>query len=188
MKKLFKIIIIVFAVLLIGAAVFALLTFGDVLSYTATGVEIRAPMGVLVGKALVVYNPGLSGGAKDAASKIANGLKSNGYQITFAGIRSTAAADTSGYDIIVVGGPIYAGKPLASVQGYLNSLNPPVNSTVGVFGIGNGPAESTDQHVVANEVAPLPSDSTVTLKTVMKIATSENLDARCSEFVTSLLH
>jgi hypothetical protein len=37
-------------------------------------------------------------------------------------------------------------------------------------------------------VAPLPSDSPVTLKTVMKISNKENLDARCSEFTTVLLH
>jgi hypothetical protein len=87
----------------------------------------------------------------------------------------------------VVGGPIYAGAPLASVQGYLSSLNPPTDAIVGVFGIGNGPEDTTDMHVIAAEVAPLPSDSPVILKTVMKIATSENLGTRCQEFVTALL-
>jgi flavorubredoxin len=188
MKKAFKITLIVLAVLLIVSAIAALFVFADLISYTATGVEIRTPMGVLVGKALVVYNPGLSGAASNAASKIANGLKSNGYEVTLAGVRSAAAANTTGFNVIVVGGPIYAGKPTGSIQAYLNSLNPPANASVGVFGIGQGPADSTDPHVVASEVAPLPSGSTVTLKTVMKIATSENLDNRCSEFVTALLH
>ena len=100
---------------------------------------------------------------------------------------SAAAADTAGYNLIIGGGPIYAGKPTASIQGYLNGLTPPANSKVGVFGIGQGPADSTDPAVVASEVAPLPSGSPVVIKEVMKIATSENLDSRYTEFVTALL-
>lgn len=161
--------------------------FGDLASYTATGSEVRAPSTAMVGKALVVYDPGLSGTATAAASKIADDLAAKGYEVTFAGVRSSAAGNTSGFGAIVVGGPIYAGKPAASIQGYLNSLNPPPGTLVGVFGRGNGPADSTEQNVIASEVAPLLSGSTLTLKFVTKIGDSDNVDALCQQFVTSLL-
>jgi len=53
--------------------------------------------------------------------------------------------------------------------------------------MGVGPEETTDLHVIASEVASLPSDSSVVLMTVMKIATSENIDERCQLFVSNLL-
>jgi flavorubredoxin len=187
MEKLFKIVIIILAVLIIAVAIVAIVIFGDIVSYTATGVEIKSPTDTQIGKALVVYDPGLSGAAKNAAENAVDGLASNGYEVTFAGVRSAATGNTSDFNVIVVGGPIYGGKPVSSIQGYLNGLNPPANATIGVFGIGSGTADSTDMHVVASEVAPLPSDSPVALKTAMKIATSENLDSRCQEFITDLL-
>jgi hypothetical protein len=49
-------------------------------------------------------------------------------------------------------------------------LNPQAGARVGVFGIGNGPADSDNPAVIASEVAPLPSGSPVGLNEVMKIA------------------
>jgi flavodoxin len=174
-------------VFIIAAAVFAVVLFGDVAGALASGSETLSPVGEAVGRALVVYNPGLSGAARNAAAKIAERLQLSDYEVVLAGVSSAAAGNTSGYAVIVVGGPIYAGKPTASIQGYLNRLNPTAKATVGVFGIGDGPADSDDPVVIASEVAPLPSDSPVTLKTVMKISNKENLDARCTEFTTALL-
>jgi flavodoxin len=187
MRRIFKIMIALFALLVIGVGLFAALIFGDLASYTATGSEVRTPPIAMVGKALVVYDPGLSGTAKAAASTIADDLQAKGYEVTFAGVRNSAAGNTSGFDVIVVGGPIYAGAPTASIQGYLNSLNPQSSARVGVFGRGNGPADSTDQHVIASEVAPLSSGSTLSLKFVMKIGDNDNVAAMCQQFVTSLL-
>ena len=187
MRRLFKIIIVLFALLIIGAGLFAALVFGDLASYTATGSEVRSPTVAMVGKALVVYDSGLSGTATAVASKIADELAAKGYEVTLAGVRSSATASTSGFGVVVVGGPIYAGKPTASIQSYLNGLNPPAGALVGVFGRGNGAADSTDQSVIASEVAPLPSGSALTLKFVTKIGDTDNVDALCQQFVTSLL-
>ncbi|MGZ7050281.1 MAG: hypothetical protein ACXVHO_09770, partial [Methanobacterium sp.] len=84
--------------------------FYDVMSYTATGSEKLDPAGTMVGKALVVYNPGISGASKNVASKIAQNLQAKGYAVDLAGISSTTAKNTSGYNVIVVGGPVYAGN------------------------------------------------------------------------------
>lgn len=92
----------------------------DVAGNFATGSQ-TLPNGVAIGTALVVYDPGLSGGAKDVAPKIGYDLQSQGYTVVLAGVKSSDAANTTGYDVIVVGGPIYAGKPASTVQSYLNS-------------------------------------------------------------------
>ena len=46
----------------------------------------------------MVYDPGLTGGAKDAATKIGYDLQDAGYNVTLAGVKSAAAINTAGYD------------------------------------------------------------------------------------------
>ena len=46
----------------------------DLASYTAVGSTTLEPAGTAVGSALVVYNPGISGDAKDAADIVAGDL------------------------------------------------------------------------------------------------------------------
>ena len=77
----------------------------DLAAYTATGSRTLTPAGTSIGKALVAYDPGLSGTAKGVANKIASDLQASGYTVTLAGIKSSAAAQTSDYGVIVAGGP-----------------------------------------------------------------------------------
>ena len=95
-------------IILIVVVAFAGMAFivYDVMSYTATSSETLNPTGNMAGSALVVYDPGVTGASKNAASVIAGNLQSNGYKVNLAGIRSTEAATTSGYDVIVISGPI----------------------------------------------------------------------------------
>lgn len=86
----------------------------------------------ITGKALIVYDPGLTGGTKTAALYMAEDLKSKGYEVKVAGVRSHDALDTSGYDVMIVGSPTYGAAPTDSITIYLNSLKPPENITVGV--------------------------------------------------------
>lgn len=109
----------------------------DTLSSQATGSELIRPSGPITGKALVVYNPGLSGAPKDVATQVANDLKAKGYEVMLAGVKSAAAANVSGYDVIVAGGPVYGGKVSPSVYSYLQSLAPPAGARVGAFAIGS---------------------------------------------------
>jgi hypothetical protein len=74
------------ALLVIGVGVFAALVFGDLASYTATGSEVKSPTVALVGKALLVYDPGLSGAASAVANKIADDLTAKGYEVTYADV------------------------------------------------------------------------------------------------------
>ena len=117
------------------------------MSFTDTGSKALSPAGAPAGKALVVYNPGLSGAPKTAAAEIATDLQSRGYTVTLAGIKSAAAANTSGYDVIVAGGPMYFGRVSNSVDSYLKGLKPQKDAAVGVFGT-TGSAQFHDSDIV----------------------------------------
>jgi hypothetical protein len=84
MKKILKIIAIIFITLVVGfGAVFAAFAL-DLASYTATSSETLKHTGTSIGQALVVYDPGFSGAAKQAASKIAEDLQAKGYTVDLA--------------------------------------------------------------------------------------------------------
>ena len=61
---------------------------------------------------------------KASPTKLPADLQTSGYTVTLAGIKSSAAAHTANYRVIVVGGPIYAGTPTGSVKDFLSNLNP----------------------------------------------------------------
>lgn len=186
MRKIFKIILFTLVLLVILAVASSSLIILDVAGNLASDSK-TLPHGSAIGKALVVYNPGLTGGAKDIATKIGYNLQDAGYEVILAGVKSSTAANTTGYSVIVVGGPIYAGKPTSTVQAYLNSLNPPTNAKVGAFGYGSIKIDDADSVAVRQEVALLPNDSTLTLNAAIKVASGDDVDSKCQEFVTNLL-
>ena len=100
--------------------------------------------------------------------------------MTLAGIKSSAAAHTSGYSVIVVGGPIYGGKPTGSVDAFLRNLNPTQAIRLGVFGSGSF-------NVPTDKVAVLPKNSNLTITYSTKILSSDIQSVRCEDFVNQLL-
>ena len=195
MRKILKIILVIFAAIIIIVGAFGAIIFLDLASYTATGSQTLTPTGTSVGKALVIYDPGLSGTSKGVADKIASDLQVQSYTVTLAGIRSSAAANTTDYSIVVVGGPIYAGSPTGSVKSYLNNLSPGHASPgygaymfirVGVFGSGQGPTSPEDIATIKNSVAAL-SNGTLSNAIVVKIGQTEDLNTRAQNFVNQLI-
>jgi menaquinone-dependent protoporphyrinogen IX oxidase len=186
--------IILIAVMVTAAGLFV---YFDLMSYTATGSETLSPAGASAGKALVAYDPGVSGAAKNTAIKIAGDLRSKGYSVNLAGVRSATAMSVSGYDVIVVDGPTYGDKLGSSVQTYLQNLNASPKAKIGVFTTGIGAPKSNDPGYMINFVANLPDNSPVKVKSAMKLVTgmngnavnqtSGNIDRQCSEFVSELL-
>jgi flavodoxin len=193
MKKMLKIIFSIFVVIIIIISAFAAIIFLDLASYTATGSKILEATGNSVGKALVVYDPGLSGTSKVIADKIASNLQTESYTVTLSGIKSSAAANVTGYSIVVVGGPIYAGSPTASVKNFLGNLQPgyaipngPYSFIrVGVFGIGQGTTTPDDVAAIKNAV-PVLSKGTLSSTVIVKIGQNEDLNARAQDFVVQL--
>jgi flavodoxin len=188
MRKIFKIILALFALLVIFVVAFGAIVFLDVTAYTATSSQNLSPTGTAVGKALVVYDPGLSGAAKNVASKVAGDLQAAGYAVTLAGIKSSAASNTSTYNIIVVGGPIYVGIPTGSVKDFLGSQNPAQGVKLGVFGSGQGSTTPADVQQIKDSIASLKNGSSLSNALVVKIGTSEDLNARASDFVNQLVN
>ena len=131
--------LIMIAGLSIGLIVIGLIAgmgiiYSGLTGYMATKTESMSPAGEIKGNALVVYDPGVTGAAKNAAAEIANDLKSKGYKVELAGVSSAAASNISNYDIILAGGPMYYGKVSNSIDKYLKALNVPGNVEIGVFG------------------------------------------------------
>ena len=175
------ILVVIIAIVSMGFIVY------DVMGYTATGSEKLNPAGKEVGKALVVYDPGISGSAKDVSAVIAKDLQAKGYVVDLAGISSTTAKNPSGYNIIVVGGPIYAGKASSSVQSYLSALKIDNNAKIGVFATGQDADIINNQTLLIKEVAPLPGGSNIKITAVMKVVNGNDIDQKSAEFVNALL-
>ena len=186
MRRILKIIITVFVTIIILVGAFAAVLFLDLAAYTATGSNTLTQSGTSSGKALVVYDPGLSGTAKGVADKIASDLQTSGYTVTLAGIKSSAAAHTSDYRIIVAGGPVYAGSITLSVKDFLDNLKPSEGVKVGVFGSGQGSTTPSDVTMIKNSVPALSSTGSLSNSVVVKIGQSENLDTRAQELVSQL--
>jgi flavodoxin len=185
--KIGKIVIIGIILVIVAVLVTVGLVFYDVMSYTATGSQTLNPNGTAVGNALVVYDPGFSGAAKNVAGTIASDLQSRGYQVELAGIKSSKATETSAYDVIVVGGPTYAGKAASSVQDYLKALKPAEGTSVGIFVTGSDPDTANDNGLLRQEVANLPENSNLQIKAVVKIISPENDKQKITDFVNELL-
>jgi flavodoxin len=187
MHKLVKIGLVIVIILVIIFAIFAALFVLDIVAYTATGSQILTPDGTAVGKALVLYDPGLSGTASKVATKVAEDLQAQNYTVHLLGIKNADASYTTGFDIVVVGGPIYAGSPTASVKDAVNNLHPDVGSVVGVFGSGQGATSAEDIAQIKAAIPALGSSGSLSSAVVVKIGESEDLDARAQDFVNQLV-
>jgi len=176
-------------VIVLVLAVFAFMgfVFMDGMSYTATGSQTLDPAGAASGKALVVYDPGLSGQAKSVATGIAGDLRNKGYQVVLAGVRSPAAANVSGYDVIVVGGPVYAGNVSGSIAAYYKTLAPQRNARIGAFDTGRDPDVRSDPAKLMAEAAPVPADSPVKIVAVAKVVDNSEAEQVSATFVDELL-
>jgi flavodoxin len=142
----------------------------------STGSKKLGPEGALKGRALVAYDVGLSGAAKRMAANIANDLRAKGYEVMLAGVKSAAAADVSGYDVIVAGGPIYSSTASNSVKAYLKALKPKNGVKVGAFARG-----------WAGNVFEDPFPGAIPLKSTLVDAKLSIDDGKRSSFIEKLL-
>ncbi len=175
------------AILLIAVAALAAVILLDVAAYTATSSQTLTPTITPTGNALVLYDPGLSNVSTKVAQQVASDLQSKGYTVTLAGIKSSAAAETTGYDIIIVGGPIYAGAPTTSVKDALGNLQHDSNAEIGVFGSGKGATSPEDIASIKASVPALQADGELSNAVVVKIGEDEDISVRSTDFVNQLV-
>jgi|YelNatPaOPRAMG01_1025707.scaffolds.fasta_scaffold40841_4 flavodoxin len=186
MRRIFKIIIAAVAVIVIVAAAFGALIFLDLAAYTATGSQTLTPTVTPMGTALVLYDPGLTGASTQIADQIAADLLAKNMTVTLAGIKSSTASNTTGYDIIIIGGPTYAGAPAASVKDALSNLQHDSDARVGVYCSGQGSTTPQDIAQIKDAVPALQSSGALSNAVVVKIGESEDLKARAQDFVNQV--
>ncbi len=171
--------------LVIGLVIFSFLVINfDIASILATGSETLSPAGTPVGRALVVYSPGLSGAARESATKIAGDLNGKGYFVVLAGVRSSAAGSGVEYDVVIVGGPVYFGKLSSSTGDYLGSLALKSGARLGIFGTtGTGQFMEVDFKSVSEQISALRIGG----NTMIKLILTGEVDADCAALVSSVL-
>jgi hypothetical protein len=106
----------------------------DLASYTATGSEVRLHDNEK-GNALIVYDPGITGAGRRAATWIADDLQLRRYNVTVAGIRSAEAMNASDDDVVIFIGPTLAGKPPGPVASCIENVTVDQGSQVGILAI-----------------------------------------------------
>lgn len=157
------------------------------MSYSGSSAsEILKPHGNTTGKALVVYDPGLSGGIRTAATYMAEDLKAKGYEVRLASVKSGNLSDLSGYDFLIVGSPTYGAKPTEPITSYLNSLENSGNIMAGVYALSAG--NTQDAEIVMAEIL---ENKSIPVKVSIKYGNSPfgfSADQKqCSDFVSQLL-
>ncbi len=178
---------IIAAVVLI-AVVFVGLTVFDAGGFTATSSQTLDLKGTpQQGTALVVYDPGLSTAATKFANKVAFDLQALNYSVILAGVKSSEAQTAKGYDIIVVGGPVYFGGLTSSVKYVLDNMQPDKGTVVGVFGSGMYASSPEDLAKMRNSDSLLTSGGALSKALVLKISNSDDLNATALDFVNQLI-
>lgn len=183
MDILFIIGLIIGLIIVVSIGLYAVIAL-NIMSYTATGGKTLSPVGEANGKALVVYDPGLSRAAKKAANDIAEDLKSKGYEVDLAGVKSKTAASAEDYDVIIAGGPMYWGKVSSSIDTYLKTLNVSESVKIGVFGTtGSSEFHEEDMKSFEKQVT-----SKLNRKAVIKTLRSGEANKKdCMDFVSAVM-
>lgn len=154
------------------------LVLSDIASSSAT--DSKMLNSTSSAKALIVYAPGITGEAKETAMTIGKDLQNKGYSVNIAGIKSDEAKDASDYDIVIVGGPIYAGKLSSSTQEYIESVKVGKNTTIAVFSVGLLKDDVENDEVLEKELLGNK------IKTFVKFISGEDSKAKSLEFINKI--
>jgi len=116
-----KIAIIVVVVLIVGF-------FGTVEILSVIGnmphvsdVQVKNPEGS-AGIAFTVYQPGISNFQEKMTLAFVDGLISNDWRVEITTASSQTPTDLSGYDLMVLGSPIYADTPARPIMDYVSNV------------------------------------------------------------------
>ena len=148
--------LVVFVVFLI-ASVIALAYVGiRISSDVASEIEILNPEGSKI--ALVIYHPGMTSLMRDVTYAFADGLVSNGWRVEITTPSSEAPTDISGYDLLVLGSPVYGFSLTPTIERYLERIGDLQKiETVAILTAAGAPGESAS----TMEKAILDSNGTV---------------------------
>ena len=106
--------------------------------------------------------------------------------VTLAGVKSSETGITIGYNIVVVGGPVYACALSGSAKDAIANLVLDQGVIIGVYGSGQGSTSPEDIPQIKQSM-PVRSNETLQNAIVVKIGSNEDLNARVQEFVNQLI-
>ncbi len=73
-------------------------------------------------KALIVYQPGITGFTHEMAHRIAAGLNDKGYEVTLNHPGPYLSSDVSQYALVVFCSPVYSGQPSKALTDYMSAV------------------------------------------------------------------
>ncbi|MDD2586964.1 MAG: flavodoxin family protein [Syntrophomonadaceae bacterium] len=97
-----------------------------------------------------------SGTTQKVAEHICKGLKSTGYQVDLCNLETEKAPDTTQYDLLGIGSPVYFFNPVSDIKRYINRL-PQLNGmpafVFGAYGTDYGKAPEKLAQLLATKGA-----------------------------------
>ncbi len=145
-KKILLIAILIFIIAIVGVVGAILFKIHN--DFTSE-IDVLNPEGTKT--ALVIYHPGLASFQHDTTYAFADGLVENGWKVEITTPSSEAPTDLSGYSLLVLGSPVYAGSPAPTLQRHLErigDLNGLDTVLIVTSGGSDGEAEATLQQAV----------------------------------------
>jgi len=117
--------------------------------------------------ALIIYHPGLSSFMKDVAYAFADGLVENGWRVEITTASSQAPTDLSGYSLLALGSPVYAGNPSSTIKRHLERIGDlqEIETVILITSGGNSTSDLTMQQNV--------EEYNGAVKTVVEVFTQE---------------
>jgi hypothetical protein len=88
---------------------------------TVTPLTVAYPDGA-AGKALIVYQPGLSSFPQRVTAAFAEGLAASGWQVSTTTASNEATDAVTSYDLIILGSPVYGGAPGKPLTRYIERV------------------------------------------------------------------
>ena len=122
----------IITLIIIFTLIVAIVTIFDLPSYLATDTE-QLPSDNDMGKALIVYDPGIMGMGLRTAHWMGEDLRTRGYEVNLSGIRSGGIDNATEYEVVIVIGPTYFGSPTGPVSAYLENAQIKSGARVGVY-------------------------------------------------------
>lgn len=116
-KKILLIIFILFVIVFISVLGFV---FFRINSDYVSEIEVLNSSGSE--KVLIIYHPGFSSFMRDVVYAFADGLLENGWCVEITTASAQAPTDLTGYSLLVLGSPVYASSPSATIKRHLERI------------------------------------------------------------------
>ena len=113
--------------ILVAVAVLVSLLAASAWVWRASSREVVTPVTVLnttgaAGRALLIYHPGLSDFPDRITAAFADGLAKSGWRVDRTTASRQAPSDLGGYDLLVLGTPVYGDKAAAPLTAYVERI------------------------------------------------------------------